>query len=241
MLALWYVYQYDLLVNNGKPSVVVGCKGTAAGGSCFFDELLQHVQSTTPANKFSGTSGVGHDLWPDVKTTAQQLQKQGYRATFIASKAFGPSYKEPDGLGFLLDWLADGFLKLKNSANGKSATPFIDPVKDAFQGMHEMRLAANANDMIRLAGTFTGSVPEVNVGGGQSKIDPSVKWDVIDQDATERKMPGFKQKYKNFIYLLEGAQVRKDKSLKAIYGTVAMHHKAVNAVQNSESKLHAGC
>ncbi|KAJ5765053.1 hypothetical protein N7520_004612 [Penicillium odoratum] len=79
-ILLWYAYRLDVKTYGaGSTEVAHFCEGSAADGSCYFDEFLKYIQRDPTYKdswvKWTGSTSVGDNLTPDVIDTANELKE----------------------------------------------------------------------------------------------------------------------------------------------------------------------
>jgi hypothetical protein len=222
--------------------IAVGCKGSAPGGTCNFDELIRYLQN--PNAPFKLSSGVGNELKPDVAATVKALAQLQSSFDFDQTKLAGPGVLSPNPklkvtfekvLAFVLPRM-DAVLSKSTEADAKQ---LHDALKLSMQGVHEYRIADQAPHLIPILNARIqelGSVEpkyEVELKNPKPTTMDGFAYDEVDVAETDNKHPGFKAIYNKYIPI-----VMKQKLNHKVFGPYIRHAAAAVACQKAETTLH---
>jgi flavin-binding protein dodecin len=147
-MLFWYAYRLDYQLSGAAPGQIApGCKGSASGGGCNFDQFLKHIQQ--------GNTQVGADLEPETYATAQKLQSEGYSNLFDANKLFPndfaastTTYNGPKFNDVVLK-VVDRIQVCRDSLGDETIQDQLDEARKAMHMVHAARVADQAATQIK--------------------------------------------------------------------------------------------
>ena len=148
-MSIWYAYRMNFLAKGKtKGSVyLTPCKGSAAGGGCYFDEFLHHV---SPAWK--GTTTIGKDLQPTLEKGVEAIVKSQYNNTYDPMALYPQMYFEPT-ISFSKLWTAVGDAVTAGSKAANNTGISVDTefklVKSALTNVHSAMRCGIAGETIK--------------------------------------------------------------------------------------------
>lgn len=204
----WYAYRLGIEAFGEDSKIAPGCK------NCNFDEFIKYIQKKPTLNRkgqpvggitpFTGSTGIGDNLEPDVETAVSKLNAAGYQCVTSVHNLLPDVFPNDDrapGLGAILDPIMQHIQEARQKlGDNAKATSIVSKLQQCMAAATSARKQENAKGIIdAFEKEYKARQYKFKIFYTEKTSKDGTKYQALDTDRMLAENPDAKPNVKKFI------------------------------------------